>query len=1015
MKQLRGEAKACLLWLAITAAPSLVFSQTPTRIDDFAPQSARGGVLTILSATLRTSASAPVPGVTLDFQISDGSAWHSIVDDLTITNNLTDSAGKASVALLPPDNMPAGTYSIRAVFNGNSTYQSTSTETPLAIQQPKCSDEGTSFNCSGAWEAIRIASHRLGPGLPLILVHGNGQEDEQNRATYFGWSALRNSILQSNTYAAFDVFIWKHDTARAIGFNGSTGNAADLASYVNNRLLPRYSANTKVVFIAHSRGGLVVRSFMNYQDQGNGVARLITLGTPHHGTPFAVPDWSALNWAANINSDASIFDRVYPFAFDVSRLGSLNLGWDNLDGAINETVTLNWMSAFATDGRSVLTPADGNSPAVAADPTVFYPPSLKAVFGTLAELNQREKYSDKIVRYGAFDDSLSDNDELMRQALSSLAAAAILATDAHKALQVVTGFLALSHVPLKTGARYFANDGLVPLQSALDLDISNETVFSQVDSQRQVSLNRVSTSPNCGTQGAEPLGSALYRVWWGSRDQIRDHLDLLATTNACYWQALALDAATSIGFVPTFTLQYGFPASAGASATTSGDGPAANSGYVRIQPGFGSRAASGFAIYGLRLGGVLVSETAVQAAPVLRRGRIYAENGPATRTGVAIANPNDQDVTVTFFFTDKIGVDGNQGSLIVPSHTQIARFLDEAPFNGGPFTGTFTFDATLSVGVLALRGDLNERSEFLMTTLPVAQVTTSANLPVAIPQFADGGGWTTSVLLVNPTDNWIAGTAEFFSSGSSVISGEPLTIVVNGQSGKSFFYNIPPRSSTAFDTAGAFGSIQSGWVKITPASGNAAPVTLAMFRLRIGSVLVSETGVAGTPGGSSFSLYVEYSSGGKVRSGLALANTSASPVVVNLELSTLSGAPTGLTSTVIVPAQGQLARFITELPGFGSLPGSFQGILNIRSISAPIFVIGLRAHVNERTDFLMATTPPINNDLPASSEELVIPHFVDGGGYTTQFVLFSGTVAGSSGTTVFLDRNGQPVGLSLKF
>src|SRR5262249_60883187 len=92
----------------------------------------------------------------------------------------------------------------------------------------------------------------------------------------------------------------------------------------------------------------------------------------------------------------------------------------------------------------------------------------------------------------------------------------------------------------------------------------------------------------------------------------------------------------------------------------------ANRRDVRIQPGFGSRVVSGFAIYGLRLGGVLVRETAVQAAPVLRRGRIYAENGPATRTGVAIANANDQDVTVTFFFTDKIGVDGNQGSLIVP-------------------------------------------------------------------------------------------------------------------------------------------------------------------------------------------------------------------------------------------------------------------------------------------------------------------------------------------------------------
>jgi hypothetical protein len=44
----------------------------------------------------------------------------------------------------------------------------------------------------------------------------------------------------------------------------------------------------------------------------------------------------------------------------------------------------------------------------------------------------------------------------------------------------------------------------------------------------------------------------------------------------------------------------------------------------------------------------------------------------------------------------------------------------------------------------------------------------------------------------------------------------------------------------------------------------------------------------------------------------------------------------------------------------------------------------------------------------------VIPHFVDGGGYTTQFVLFSGTAAGSSGTMIFLDKNGQPLGLTIQ-
>jgi len=411
-----------------------------------------------------------------------------------------------------------------------------------------------------------------------------------------------------------------------------------------------------------------------------------------------------------------------------------------------------------------------------------------------------------------------------------------------------------------------------------------------------------------------------------------------------------------------------------------------------------------------------VSETAVLASPPIQRGRLYAENGTSTRTGLAIANTNDQDVTVSFYFTDRNGAEVNRNSLLIPAHGQIARFLDEAPFNGGTFKGSFTFDASLPIVVLGLRGYLNERSEFLMTTLPVAQLTTTSSATVGIPQFVDGGGWTTSVLLVNSTDSAISGTAEFFSPGTPTAAGQALTMLVNGQSAKTFSYTIPPRSSTSLETGNAFAAAQVGWIKITPGAGTASPVSLAIFRLRSGGIVVSETGVLGQTGGSSFNLYVETSGSGdsaKIRSGLALANTSANPITLTLELSTLSGASTGLTSSVVVPAQGQVARFLTELPGFESLP-AFQGILKIKSTSAPVSLIGLRGHVNERNDTLLATTPPLNNDAPPSNGEIVIPHFVDGGGYTTQFVLFSGTAAGSSGTLIFLDKNGQPLGLTIQ-
>ena len=55
-----------------------------------------------------------------------------------------------------------------------------------------------------------------------------------------------------------------------------------------------------------------------------------------------------------------------------------------------------------------------------------------------------------------------------------------------------------------------------------------------------------------------------------------------------------------------------------------------------------------------------------------------------------------------------------------------------------------------------------------MTTLPVAPLvgppspfSTTPMGTVYFPHFADGGGWATQVILVNPTDRTIAGTVGF--------------------------------------------------------------------------------------------------------------------------------------------------------------------------------------------------------------------------------------------------------------
>jgi hypothetical protein len=71
-------------------------------------------------------------------------------------------------------------------------------------------------------------------------------------------------------------------------------------------------------------------------------------------------------------------------------------------------------------------------------------------------------------------------------------------------------------------------------------------------------------------------------------------------------------------------------------------------------------------------------------------------------------------------------------------------------------------------------------------------------------------------------------------------------------------------------------------------------------------------------------------------------------------------------------------------------------------------MIGLRGRYNERGEFLITTTPPVNEATQATAGGLYFPHIVDSGGYTTQFVLFSGLAGQSStGNLELFSQNGQ--------
>ncbi|HYR83036.1 MAG TPA: hypothetical protein VE422_03045 [Terriglobia bacterium] len=434
------------------------------------------------------------------------------------------------------------------------------------------------------------------------------------------------------------------------------------------------------------------------------------------------------------------------------------------------------------------------------------------------------------------------------------------------------------------------------------------------------------------------------------------------------------------------------------SFTTFGTAATTSVGYARLQADAGSTTPAGYLVFSVNQNGVLISEATVPATRPVQSGRIYAEVAGSVNTGLAIVNPSTSPAAVSFYFTDSNGQNFGQGSFTLNPNTQIARFLNESPFMGaGTIRGTLTFTSSVPVGVIAIRGLTNERGEFLITTLPVADVTVAPTAGFLFPHYADGGGWTTQVVLVNTTDSTITGSVDFLGTGGSTSS-----------------YSIAPRSSQRVVTSGAGSVIQAGAVRVTPAAGNAAPSGLSIFSFKSNGVTVTEAGVPVLRASQSFRMY-EIECGdhpGELQTGIAIANPSTTnAATVTLDMSDLNGVSTGKTSTLTIPPSGHFSAFMTQLPGFESLGWPFHGVLRISTTSSSgVSVVGIRGHVNTRQDFLVTTSTPSDESVAGSTSETIFADLADGGGYSTEFILFSGSNGqSSSGTLRFFTQSGAPL------
>lgn len=119
------------------------------------------------------------------------------------------------------------------------------------------------------WHHPRIFIAGQARGLPVLLVHGYGCNGGY-------WAALRRLLAQHRV---------SHDAVDLEPVTADIDHYADQIAAAVQRLLAA-TGQRQLVLVAHSMGGLASRAYLRVHGDA-AVAKLVTLGTPHHGTALA--------------------------------------------------------------------------------------------------------------------------------------------------------------------------------------------------------------------------------------------------------------------------------------------------------------------------------------------------------------------------------------------------------------------------------------------------------------------------------------------------------------------------------------------------------------------------------------------------------------------------------------------------------------------------------------------------------------------------------------------------------
>jgi len=194
-------------------------------------------------------------------------------------------------------------------------------------------------------------------------------------------------------------------------------------------------------------------------------------------------------------------------------------------------------------------------------------------------------------------------------------------------------------------------------------------------------------------------------------------------------------------------------------------------------------------------------------------------------------------------------------------------------------------------------------------------------------------------------------------------------------------YSFPAGGGVRTATAGQTSAPIFGYVAVDVASG-AAPSGLEIIDLRAQGTLINEVTIPMPPLGLVGRLYVATSVAGSTA--VTMVNPNNEDTRVDFYF-TPKGGETNLFGNFTLPAHVQTAGFLNGPPW--NLPTDLVGTLTYTA-EKPVSAIGLLVSTGSSPANVYQ---PIINPYSANTQQVVIPQFVDGLGWTTSFYLINPT------------------------